>query len=193
MIDPAEANDARVRVAHVARDVLARRRVDPRSGRVLQSEAMPRTQFGEGLTLHDGRCVQLLWHGGKGLVRDPKTFKVQHQFELPEGCVAVPLTTIDPTAGEGEGDYLRRQRSKVAERFSKKKGAKTSGAAGSPTRQLALEAVEEIPVASLGHKPGERLVGHDPARTHQPPEDLGGLDRNQTPFLPVERRRRPPR
>ena len=62
------------------------RRVDPRSGRVLQSEAMPRTQFGEGLTLHDGRCVQLLWHGGKGLVRDPKTFKVQHQFELPEGC-----------------------------------------------------------------------------------------------------------
>ena len=36
--------------------------------------------------LHDGRCVQLLWHGGKGLVRDPKTFKVQHQFELPEGC-----------------------------------------------------------------------------------------------------------
>ena len=40
----------------------------------------------EGLTLHDGRCVQLLWHGGKGLVRDPKTFKVQHQFELPEGC-----------------------------------------------------------------------------------------------------------
>ena len=68
-----------------------------------------------------------------------------HEFggvlELPEGCVAVPLTTIDPTAGEGEGDYLRRQRSKVAERFSKKKGAKTSGAAGSPTRQLALEAV----------------------------------------------------
>ena len=62
------------------------RRVDPRSGRVLQSEAMPRTQFGEGLTLHDGRCVQMLWHGGKGLVRDPKTFKVQHQFELPEGC-----------------------------------------------------------------------------------------------------------
>jgi glutamine cyclotransferase len=30
--------------------------------------------------------VQLLWHGGKGLVRDAKTFKVQQQFELPEGC-----------------------------------------------------------------------------------------------------------
>jgi len=62
------------------------RRVELRSGRVLQSEALPQTQFGEGLTLHDGRCVQLLWHGGKGLVRDAKTFKVQQQFELPEGC-----------------------------------------------------------------------------------------------------------
>ena len=62
------------------------RRVDLRSGRVLQREALPGTQFGEGLTLHDGRCVQLLWHGGKGLVRDPRTFKVQQQFELPAGC-----------------------------------------------------------------------------------------------------------
>ena len=62
------------------------RRVELRSGRVLQREALPQTQFGEGLTLHNGRCVQLLWHGGKGLVRDPHTFKVQQQFELPAGC-----------------------------------------------------------------------------------------------------------
>ena len=91
-----------------------------------------------GPTAHDIKTVAAAQKAGTMIVYD-------HEFggvlELPEGCVAVPLTTIDPTAGEGEGDYLRRQRSKVAERFSKKKGAKTSGAAGSPTRQLALEAV----------------------------------------------------
>ena len=62
------------------------RRVELRSGRVLQRQALPRDQFGEGLTLHRGRCVQLLWHGGKGLVRDPSTFAVRQQFDLPEGC-----------------------------------------------------------------------------------------------------------
>ena len=61
------------------------RRVELHNGRVLQLESLPRNQFGEGLTLHRGRCVQLLWHGGKGLVRDPSTFAVRHQFDLPAG------------------------------------------------------------------------------------------------------------
>ena len=36
--------------------------------------------------LHAGRCMQLLWREGQGLVRDPRTFELQATFPLPAGC-----------------------------------------------------------------------------------------------------------
>ena len=62
------------------------RRVKLDNGRVLQHEPLPREWFGEGLTVHRGKCVQLLWKEGKGLVRDPETFELRSTFSLPRGC-----------------------------------------------------------------------------------------------------------
>ena len=62
------------------------RRVKLDNGRVLQHEPLPNEWFGEGLTVHRGKCVQLLWKEGKGLVRDPETFELRSTFNLPRGC-----------------------------------------------------------------------------------------------------------
>ena len=50
------------------------RRVDRRTGEVLQSVALPAEHFGEGLALFDGRYVQLTWMHGLATLRDQTTF-----------------------------------------------------------------------------------------------------------------------
>ncbi len=47
------------------------RRVDPRTGRVLRQVALDRRLFGEGLTVHGGRAVQLTWFEGRVLFWAP--------------------------------------------------------------------------------------------------------------------------
>ena len=60
------------------------RRVDLSSGRVITSHRLPARWFGEGITVtEDGRCIQLLWKDGIGLVRDVDTFAVVRTFKLP--------------------------------------------------------------------------------------------------------------
>jgi glutamine cyclotransferase len=61
------------------------RRVDLVSGRVLQSERLHSSWFGEGLTVQAGRCIQLLWREGLALVRDPDTLKLRETLPLPPG------------------------------------------------------------------------------------------------------------
>ncbi|HKO92147.1 MAG TPA: glutaminyl-peptide cyclotransferase [Polyangiaceae bacterium] len=50
------------------------RRVDRRTGEVLQSIALPAEHFGEGLALFDGRFVQLTWMHGLATLRDQTSF-----------------------------------------------------------------------------------------------------------------------
>jgi len=56
------------------------RKVELETGKVLQSVELPRTQFGEGLTIVDDRIIQLTWMEGIGLVYDKNTFKKIHEF-----------------------------------------------------------------------------------------------------------------
>ena len=62
------------------------RRVDIRSGRVLESEPLPDAWFGEGVApCGDGLALQLLWRERLCLVRDAATLALKHTLPLPRG------------------------------------------------------------------------------------------------------------
>jgi glutamine cyclotransferase len=59
------------------------RRVELRTGRVLQQVALPKEYFGEGLALVGDALVQLTWRNGVGLVYDRRTFARRRTFMYP--------------------------------------------------------------------------------------------------------------
>jgi glutaminyl-peptide cyclotransferase len=62
------------------------RRVDLRSGRVLEYHALPDEWFGEGLAVATGgMALQLLWREGVCLVRDAKTLALRRTLPMPAG------------------------------------------------------------------------------------------------------------
>ena len=56
------------------------RRVELASGTVLDREALPDTDFGEGLALHDGSLHQLTWRNERGYVRDQESLETTAEF-----------------------------------------------------------------------------------------------------------------
>lgn len=56
------------------------REVDPVSGTVLRSVALPQDHFGEGLALVDDRLIQLTWKDGMALAWDLATFEPVASF-----------------------------------------------------------------------------------------------------------------
>jgi glutamine cyclotransferase len=56
------------------------RRVELRTGKVLQKVDVPPYFFAEGLTLFGGKLYQLTWKGEKGFVYDPQTFQKTGEF-----------------------------------------------------------------------------------------------------------------
>ena len=57
------------------------RRVDLKTGRVLQRRKLPRDVFGEGLVLSDERLIQITWQSQRAFVFDLKTFKPQGEWQ----------------------------------------------------------------------------------------------------------------
>ena len=56
------------------------RRVELHSGRVMQSQALAKTFFGEGITIWGERLFQLTWRSRVGFVYDKQTLTLQRQF-----------------------------------------------------------------------------------------------------------------
>ncbi len=56
------------------------RRVELDSGTVLDREALPEAEFGEGLALHDGSLHQLTWRNERGYVRDQESLETTAEF-----------------------------------------------------------------------------------------------------------------
>jgi glutaminyl-peptide cyclotransferase len=56
------------------------REVDPVSGTVLRSVALPDDHFGEGITLAGGRLIGLTYQEGVATARDPETFEALERF-----------------------------------------------------------------------------------------------------------------
>lgn len=59
------------------------RKVELKTGVVLQEVDMPNQYFGEGLALLDGKLYQLTWKNKEGFVYDLNTFKQEKQFSYP--------------------------------------------------------------------------------------------------------------
>jgi glutamine cyclotransferase len=59
------------------------RKVDLASGRVLQSRALGRQYFGEGIVAWQGRLIQLTWQNHVGFVDDLTTFAELRRFAYP--------------------------------------------------------------------------------------------------------------
>ena len=56
------------------------RKVKLETGEVLQSFAIPKDVFGEGITLYNNKIIQISWESGRGFVYDFKTFKQLDKF-----------------------------------------------------------------------------------------------------------------
>ncbi len=59
------------------------RKVDLPTGKVLQIEPLSDKLFGEGLTIHNNRLIQLTWKSNIGLVYDKDTFTLMEKFYYP--------------------------------------------------------------------------------------------------------------
>lgn len=56
------------------------RKVELKTGEVLQSFAIPKDVFGEGITLYNNKIIQISWESGRGFVYDFNTFKHLGEF-----------------------------------------------------------------------------------------------------------------
>lgn len=56
------------------------RKVELETGKVLQKVDLPKTDFGEGLALHDGKLYNLIWRGGIARVYDVNDLKLLREF-----------------------------------------------------------------------------------------------------------------
>jgi len=75
------------------------RKVDPASGRVLQSRDLSPTYFGEGIVDWRGRLVQLTWVNHVGFIYDLATFRPIGRFSYPgEGWALKEVRRLTVTA-----------------------------------------------------------------------------------------------
>jgi glutamine cyclotransferase len=62
------------------------RKVDLETGAVLKQHVLPGQYFGEGITVYQGRIIQLTWRSRTGFVYDKESFELlQHFFYQTEG------------------------------------------------------------------------------------------------------------
>jgi glutamine cyclotransferase len=59
------------------------RKVDPRTGRILQSSSLPSERFGVGLALFNGKLYQLTWQSGVAYVYDKARLAVIDSIRYP--------------------------------------------------------------------------------------------------------------
>lgn len=59
------------------------RKVDLKTGRILQTHNLAGKYFGEGICIVGDKIIQLTWKSRTGFVYDKNTFKVLHQFHYP--------------------------------------------------------------------------------------------------------------
>jgi len=59
------------------------RRVELATGRVLQQHDLPRSYFGEGITLWGDELIQLTWTSRTGFIYDRRSFRLRSRFSYP--------------------------------------------------------------------------------------------------------------
>jgi glutamine cyclotransferase len=79
------------------------RKVELKTGRILQTHSLPAEYFGEGITVCRNRLIQLTWQSQTGFIYDPQSFRLLGTFSyLTEGwgitCDGNNLIMSDGTA-----------------------------------------------------------------------------------------------
>ncbi|SDY01605.1 Glutamine cyclotransferase [Lutibacter oricola] len=68
------------------------RKVELKTGKVLQQEDLDKAYFGEGITIFNNKIHQLTWQAGKGIVYDLDTFKKEKEFKYAKSIEGWGLT-----------------------------------------------------------------------------------------------------
>ena len=133
------------------------RRVDLKTGRVLQTVALPPNLFAEGLALAPQGLVQVTWQNDTGFVYDPATLALRRQFKYSRRRVG-PLLRRDVA-----GDDRRQRHAGVPRPGHLRGAAQRAGRDGRHAAALHQRArVRERSVyANVWHK--DFIVRIDPA------------------------------
>lgn len=59
------------------------RKINLETGTIVQRHKLPDKYFGEGITRHNDRIIQLTWKSGKGFVYEGESFKQVRTFDYP--------------------------------------------------------------------------------------------------------------
>jgi len=59
------------------------RRVELKTGKILQTHSLPPDYFGEGITIYQDKIIQLTWQSNVGFVYDKTSFKLLRTFIYP--------------------------------------------------------------------------------------------------------------
>ena len=68
------------------------RKVEIKTGKVLQKNALDKKYFGEGMTIVNGKIIWLTWQAKKGFVYDLETFKQEKEFAYNKSIEGWGLT-----------------------------------------------------------------------------------------------------
>jgi glutamine cyclotransferase len=82
------------------------RKVDLKTGQVLQIHTLPSDIFGEGITLWGEKIIQLTWQHRKGFVYDRETFTLLREFSYPTEGWGITHDGTRLIMSDGSGDAL---------------------------------------------------------------------------------------
>ncbi len=103
------------------------RKVDLKTGRVLNIRNLPKKYFGEGITLHGKRLFQITWQSKTGFIYDPATFRRMGQFSYDTEGWGITSDGIHLIMSDGTSTlrFLEPRTFKVSRRIEVRDGGKS--------------------------------------------------------------------
>ena len=156
------------------------RKVDLKTGRVLEETALSNQFFGEGITVLDGRVTQLTWQSHMGYIYDQRTFRLLKSFSYAgEGWgLANDGQTIYMSDGTPQIRCLNPENLGEIRRFTVHKGSKNIEALNElewVRGELFANVWQTDRVVRISPKDG-RVLGWIDLSGLLPAEDRGGAD-----------------
>jgi glutamine cyclotransferase len=103
------------------------RKVDLKTGRVLNIRNLTKKYFGEGITLHGKRLFQITWQSKTGFIYDPATFRRMGQFSYDTEGWGITSDGIHLIMSDGTSTlrFLDPRTFKVSRRIEVRDGGKS--------------------------------------------------------------------
>ena len=81
------------------------RKVDPKTGKVLQQVSLDKKYFGEGMTIFNNKIYWLTWQAKKGFIYNLDTFKQEKEFKFNKSVEGWGLTHNDTDLIKSDGTH----------------------------------------------------------------------------------------